>query len=63
MGDQKFQMIEECVYKYEARKTPQGDLLVEIRAPARFADLWLLKLNELIATSDEIEQLSPDEPR
>lgn len=63
MNDKTFQMIEECVDKYEARRTPEGDLLVEIRVPARFADLWLLKLNELVATGDEIDRFSADKSR
>lgn len=61
MAKDEFKMVQECVSKYEARRTPEGELTIEINVPKRFADLWLIKLGELVTTAEEINRLCDDE--
>jgi hypothetical protein len=49
-------MVQECVDRYEAVEQEDGSLLVTIRVPRRFANLWLSKLSGLRTTPAEISE-------
>ena len=54
MADKDVSMVQECVSKYFATEHPNGSLTITLEVPARFADLWLIKLSELKATADDL---------
>lgn len=54
-------MVQECTSSYVASERPDGGLTVTIEIPARFAELWLVKLSELKATTDDLAENEPDE--
>lgn len=58
---QAYSMVQECTDSYEARRQEDGTLKVQMLIPARFADLWLVKLSELTATDAEIEEYEPED--
>jgi hypothetical protein len=47
-------MVQECVDSYRVEREPDGGIRITIRAPKRFAELWLVKLSELRATPEEL---------
>lgn len=54
-------MVQECTSSYVASEHPDGSLTITIEIPARFAELWLVKLSELKATSDDLAVDENDE--
>ena len=53
-------MVAEACDSYEARPLDDGRTEVRTVIPARFADLWLVKLNELRGTLAELRPLADD---
>ena len=53
-----YSMVQECVDSYRVDRDPEGGVQITIRAPKRFADLWVLKLSDLRATAEELGQKS-----
>jgi hypothetical protein len=60
MPEEKISLIQECVSKYDARRSENGDLVIEIRIPPRFRGVWLKKLSEFETTLREIEELNDE---
>lgn len=56
MMDEPVSMVQECVDKYYAQDREDGGVDIFISVPKRFHALWLIKLSELRATSEEIRQ-------
>ena len=56
----KYKMIEELVESFRFEQTEDGRAEIVIKTSARFADLWLVKLNELTATVAEIKDCEPE---
>ena len=54
MTPQEISMVQECTSSYVASSHSDGSLTITIEVPARFADLWLVKLSDLRATADEV---------
>lgn len=52
-------MIEECCSSYEAKEVDGGGVEILIKAEHRFADLWIVKLNGLMTTEEEIAYYGP----
>lgn len=48
-----YSMVQECVDHYSVQEAPDGSVEIRIRAPARFAQLWMVKLSELRASDEE----------
>jgi len=48
-------MVQECTDSYKFNKRPDGTAEVSIVIPARFADLWAVKLSSLRTSAREIE--------
>ena len=55
MTPEEFSMVEECTSSYVASEHPDGSLTITIEIPARFAELWLVKISELKATIVELD--------
>lgn len=57
---EEFKMVEECASIFEVREV--GDEVeIHIRVEQRFRDLWIVKLNRLTATLDEIAYYESDD--
>ena len=56
--DEPFSMVIEACDSFEARPLDQGGVEVRIVIPARFADLWLIKLSGLRGTLAELRPLT-----
>lgn len=54
MTPEEISMIQECASSYVASEHSDGSLTITIEIPARFAELWLVKLSELKATEDDL---------
>jgi len=54
MTPEEFSMVQECTSSYVASEHPDGSLTITIEIPARFAELWLVKLSELKAMADDL---------
>lgn len=52
-------MIGELAESYQFEQDEDGGAEIVIRTSARFVDLWLVKLNELTATEEEIREYEP----
>ena len=55
-----FSMVDEACDSYEARPLDDGRTEVRIVIPARFADLWLVKVSEMRGTLAEMRSLAGD---
>lgn len=55
-----YSMVQECTDRYEVKELPDGAAEIAIRVPARFRDLWLVKLSALETTAAEIRQYQPE---
>jgi outer membrane protein TolC len=60
MAEQKISLLQECTSKYDARRSENGEVIIEIRVPSRFRSLWLKKLSELETTLKQIDELNDD---
>lgn len=58
---ESFSMVREACDSYEARPLADGRTEIRIVIPARFADLWLVKLGELRGTLAEVRSLAGDQ--
>ena len=56
---ERYKMIDELAESYRFEQDEDGGAEIVIRTSARFADLWLIKLNELTATEKEIREYEP----
>ena len=56
--DEPFSMIQEACESYRAVEQPDGRLIITIVADRRFANLWIVKLNELTGTLAEADSLA-----
>lgn len=56
---ERYSMVEECADSYRFHEQPDGSAEIVIRVPARFRDLWLVKLSELTTTDAEIREHEP----
>ncbi len=61
MSPQEISMVQECTSTYVASEHPDGSLTITIEVPARFAELWLVKLSDLRATVDDVTFDRPGE--
>ncbi len=59
--EEKLSMVGECTDSYRSHKQPDGSRDIHIKVPRRFADLWLVKLDELTTTMEEIREYEPDD--
>ena len=55
-SEEPISMVQECVSQYYARKSPDGSVTITIRAPKRFANLWLVRLSNMRTTLREIQE-------
>jgi hypothetical protein len=53
-----FSMVQEAVDSYSVESLPDGRTAIQIVIPARFVNLWLVKLSELHGTRAEMLRLS-----
>ena len=60
--DSSFKMISELVDSYRFTRQEDGRAHISIVVPKRFQALWVVKLNELYATREEIEDWLDVEP-
>ena len=60
-ANEPFQMVIEAVDSYSTSDLPDGRLEIRIVAPRRFANLWLVKLHDLLGTVAELEDLNDPE--
>ena len=58
--NEPFKLVGEASDSYEARALPDGRTEIRIVIPPRFANLWLVKLNELRGTLAEVRELNDD---
>lgn len=49
-----YSLVQECTSSYAVQDRPDGGIEILIVVPARFAELWMVKLSELRATDEEI---------
>ena len=56
MNSRKYQMVDECVDKFQVEELPDGRAQISILVPKRFADLWITKINSLETTDEEINE-------
>ena len=63
MESKEVKMVGECTDSYSARKHPDGGRDIHIKVPKRFADLWLVKLDELRTTMEEIRKYEPEDAK
>lgn len=54
-----YSMIQECVDHYEVQERAAGAITIGVDVPARFRDLWLVRLSELRVTDEEIKEHEP----
>jgi hypothetical protein len=59
MPHEPVQMISECADSYNAIDLPDGRIQILINIPRRFRDLWLVKLNDLMASDEELHEYAP----
>ncbi len=59
-ANEPFQMVLEAVDSYRASDLPDGRLEIRIVVPRRFASLWLVKLNDLVGTMAEVDDLNDE---
>lgn len=52
-----YSMVQECTDLYRVTELEDGRTRVEMVVPARFRDLWLMKLSELRTDDTEIAGL------
>jgi hypothetical protein len=53
-------MVIECVNAYRVTNKDDGGIVVTIDAPGAFADLWLSKLEALVASEEEIAECNSE---
>jgi hypothetical protein len=58
-NEEKFSMVRECVSCFEAVTNADESLTITIEVPHRFADLWIVKVNSLTTTEQEIAEYEP----
>jgi hypothetical protein len=51
-----FNMVVECTDRYSFETNNDGSAEISIRVPARFRDLWLVRLSDLTTTPEEIAE-------
>ena len=51
----------ECVDSYQVKERPDEGIDILIRVPKRFRDLWIVKLDALKTTDEEITAYEPEE--
>ena len=61
MNEEKINMVSECTEIYDSKDLKNGDLEVYMKIPKRFSMLWLVKLNELTTTMEEIKEYEPED--
>jgi hypothetical protein len=52
-------MVQECTDSYRVEEQDDGGVVVTIRIPKRFSELWMMKLSELRTTQSEINEFDP----
>lgn len=57
---QTVKLIGECSSVYRVDDLGEEGIRIHIEVPRRFADLWIVKLNELRVTDEEIATYSSD---
>lgn len=58
---EKINMLLECVDSFQSEERSDGGRELHIKVPRRFADLWLVKLDELQTTMEEIHAYEPED--
>jgi hypothetical protein len=58
-NEEKFKMVIECVSHFEVVHNADDSITITIEVPHRFADLWIVKVNSLTATEQEIADYEP----
>ncbi len=58
--ERKYEMIDECVRRYKFTRSDDGSARIVIEVDKRFADLWLVKLNDLYTDDAEIAEYEPE---
>jgi len=59
MSEREYSLVQECTDGYRVDRQPDGRVQIHIVVPARFAELWLLKLSELRTNEREIAEYEP----
>jgi hypothetical protein len=55
----EYSLVDECVDRFQVTEHRGGAASIHIEVPARFRDLWIVKLNELRTTDEEIKEYEP----
>ena len=58
MSAERFKMVDECTNSYSVDEQSDGGVIITIKVPKRFSDLWIIKLSELEASEAELEDPS-----
>jgi hypothetical protein len=61
MSDEFISLVQECTNKYYIKNLNDNETEICIKIPKRFKTLWLIKLSELKATEEEVEQYKDDD--
>ena len=60
MNSEPIKMVEECSYYYRAEEQADGSIVITIKAEKRFCNLWIVKLNSLTTSEEEIAYYEHD---
>ena len=61
MNKEKINMVSECTEIYDTKDLKDWELEVYMKIPKRFRLLWLIKLDELTTTMEEIKEYEPED--
>ena len=55
MDSEQISMVQDCIDIYRVIEKPDGSAEIIIHIPARFKNLWLVRLSDLRTTEQEIK--------